>query len=92
MIRVLQDSLKLAIGTKIMLKINVFHNRITDKRFYSVEKYHQNKHTFCGVYDELSIISYLNNATSEEVIYTQVKSKADLTPKNVSKLEFINSL
>lgn len=75
-----------------MLKINVFHNRITDKRFYSVEKYHQNKHTFCGVYDELSIKSYLNNTTSDYVIYTQVKSKADLTPKNVSKLDFINNL
>lgn len=75
-----------------MLKINVFHNRITDKRFYSVEKYHQNKYTFCGVYDESSIKSYLNNATSEQVIYTHVKSKADLTPKNVSKLDFLKGL
>ena len=75
-----------------MLKINVFHNQNTDKRFYSVEKYHQNKYTFCGVYDEPSIKSYLNNATSEEVIYTQVKSKSDLTPKNVSKVDFINNL
>ena len=75
-----------------MIKVNVFHNRITDKRFYSVEKYHQNKYTFCGVYDELSLISYLNNVTSEQVIYTHVKSKADLTPKNVSKLDFIKGL
>ena len=75
-----------------MLKINVFHNRITDKRFYSVEKYHQNKHTFCGVYDEASIISYLNNATSDYVIYTHVKSKSDLTPKNASKIDFIKGL
>lgn len=75
-----------------MLKINVFHNRDTDKRFYSVEKYHQNKHTFCGVYDESSIRSYLNNVTSDQLIYTQVKSKADLTPKNASKFDFLKGL
>lgn len=75
-----------------MIKINVFHNRITDKRFYSVEKYHQNKHAFCGVYDELNIKSYLNNTTSDYVIYNQVKSKADLTPKKVSKFDFLKGL
>lgn len=75
-----------------MLKINVFHNQNTDKRYYSVEKFHQNKHTFCGVYDEEAIKSYLNNAYSKNIIYSSVKNKHDLTPKHVSKLEFIEGL
>ena len=75
-----------------MLKINVFHNQNTDKRYYSVEKFHQNKHTFCGVYDEAGIKSYLKSAYSEHIIYSSVKNKYDLTPKHVSKLEFIKGL